>query len=279
MPKFSFSKPAPPVVLLTDFGFQDSYVGVMKGVILSIYGDATIVDLSHNVLPQDVTQAAFMLYCSYSYFPEGSIFVNVVDPGVGTRRKILCMEAADRVFLAPDNGLLSLIAEEEGVDEMWEVTNEELFLQAPSTTFHGRDIFAPVGAHICSGTSPSDVGPETEDFRWLKLPRPVHTADNRLRGEIIYIDHFGNLITNISQNMLETTFQCPPEAVHIRVKQRTIEGIEKNYSAVDKGELLSLIGSTGYLEVSVRDASAVELLRCERGDEVILSPPDEDEKE
>jgi hypothetical protein len=276
MARFSFSSPAPPIVLLTDFGFEDSYVGIMKGVILSTYGYSRIVDLSHNILPQDVTQAAFMLYCSYSYFPEDSIFVAVIDPGVGTSRKVLCMEAANRVFLAPDNGLLSLVEEEEGADAIREVNNEELFLQTPSGTFHGRDIFAPVGAHICSGTSPSEVGPEVDSFQKLNLPKPVHTADNTLRGEVIYIDHFGNLITNVSQNMVETSFECPPETVRTTLKQHTIEGISETYSAVDEGNLVALIGSTGYLEVAVKNGSARELLRAERGDHVVLEPPAEE---
>ncbi|MEF8787841.1 MAG: SAM-dependent chlorinase/fluorinase [Planctomycetota bacterium] len=273
MAKFSFSSPTPPVVLLTDFGFQDSYVGVMKGAVLSTYGFAPIVDLSHNILPQDVTQAAFMLYCSYRYFPENSVFAAVIDPGVGTDRKILCMEAANRLFLAPDNGLLSLVEEEEGAETIREVNNEELFLQEPSGTFHGRDIFAPVAAHLCSGTSPSEVGPEVESFRKLNLPKPVHTADDTLRGEIIYIDHFGNLITNISRGMVETSFECPVETIRISVKQHTIEGISETYSSVKEGELVALVGSTGYLEVAVKNGSALELLQAERGDRVVLARP------
>jgi hypothetical protein len=258
-------------VLLTDFGFKDSYVGAMKGVIRSISRDADIIDLSHNIVPQDVAEAAFVLAASYRYFPGEAIFTCVVDPGVGTERAVLYMRANDQVFLAPDNGLLSVISDECGHAELRKVTAEEHFLEDRSTTFHGRDVFAPVAARLAEGLEPEKLGPVISHIQRLQLPNPVRTADGSLRGEIIYIDQFGNLITNIRQNTMRRSFDAPPSRLEVHVKRRSARGLCNAYADRPEGELLALVGSSGYLEVAVNRASAAERLGCEKGDSVTVS--------
>jgi hypothetical protein len=273
MARFGFGRQVPAIVLLTDFGFKDSYVGVMKGVIRGICRGAEIIDLSHNIMPQDVAEAAFVLAAAYRYFPEETIFVNVVDPGVGTDRPIIYMRANDQAFLAPDNGLLSVVAEEAEPAEMRKVAAEQYFLKEPSTTFHGRDIFAPVAAHLAAGLEPEKLGPVVRRVRRLRLPRPVRAADGSLRGEIVYIDQFGNLITNMSRGTLERSLEVPLREVEVTVKRRKVEGLSRAYGEVDEGELVALIGSSGYLEVAVNLGSAAQFLGCEKGDTVTLAAP------
>ena len=271
MARFSFSRERPPIALLTDFGYKDNYVGVMKGVIHSLCPQAAVIDLSHNILPQDVAEAAFVLSSAYAYFPEGTIFVCVVDPGVGSGRPIVCARINGRTFLAPDNGLLGVVASRQKPKDIYEVSNEKYFLREVSGTFHGRDIFAPVAAHLASGVSPSGLGRKLSRMRKLRVPKPILTADGRLRGEVIYIDQFGNLITNISDSALSGSFQCSPDKMAVTVKRRRIKGLSKSYSAGQEGELVALVGSSGYLEVAVNKASAEDLLSSEKGDSVSLS--------
>jgi S-adenosylmethionine hydrolase len=271
MARFSLSRTTPAIVLLTDFGFKDSYVGVMKGVIRTICRNAEIIDLCHNVMPQDVAEAAFVLAASYRYFPEETIFTCVVDPGVGTERPVLCMRANRQVFLAPDNGLLSVIAEECSGYEVRRATNEEYFLQERSHTFHGRDVFAPLAAHLATGIEMAKVGPAALNIRRLLLPRPVLTADGSLRGEIVHIDQFGNLITNIRRATLQRSLGVSGDHVEVRVKRQSIRGIARTYADQPEGHLLALIGSSGYLEVAVNQGSAAALLGCDKGDSVTLT--------
>jgi S-adenosylmethionine hydrolase len=275
MAPFGLSKHYPSIVLLTDFGFRDSYVGVMKGVIRRICHGADIIDLSHNVMPQDVAEAAFVLSASYRYFPDDTIFVCVVDPGVGTDRNVIYMRAGGQMFLAPDNGLLSVIAQERETEDMRKVTAEEYFLKEESSTFHGRDIFAPVAAQLAEGLEPEKLGPVFRGIHSLQLPRPVRCADGSLRGEIIYIDQFGNLITNIRRGTLERSFSTPAEKVQVQVKRRTVPGIFKTYAEQEAGELLALVGSSGYLEVAVNRGSAALMLGCEKGDTVTVTAMEE----
>jgi S-adenosylmethionine hydrolase len=275
MAPFGLSKHYPSIVLLTDFGFRDSYVGVMKGVIRRICRGVDIIDLSHNIMPQDVAEAAFVLSASYRYFADDTIFVCVVDPGVGTERNVLYMRAGDQMFLAPDNGLLSVIAEEREPRDVRKVTAGAYFLKEESTTFHGRDIFAPVAAHLADGLEPEKLGSVFRGIHSLQLPRPVRCADGSLRGEIIYIDQFGNLITNIRRGTLERTFSTPSENVQVQVKRRVVQGILKTYAEQEAGELLALVGSSGYLEVAVNRGSAAMTLGCEKGDTVTVTEMEE----
>jgi S-adenosylmethionine hydrolase len=270
MAKFGFYKTPRPIALLTDFGLNDNYVGVMKGVIHGICEEARVIDLSHNVKPQDVTGAAFLLSSSYRFFPEKTVFVCVVDPGVGSERNVICMEAEGRIFLAPDNGLLSVIVNQKGAKSLHVVENEEYFLHDVSSTFHGRDIFAPVAAHICEGVKVSELGRRISNINNLRLPMPMKTAAGVLNGEFIYVDQFGNLISNISVATLQTTFRTSYSRVDVHVGENVINGISDSYSEADEGECLALLGSSGYLEVAVNKGSAARTLGCGRGDNISL---------
>jgi len=274
MSRFGFQRSVPPLVaLLTDFGTRDHYVGVMKGVILGRCRHAHIVDVSHGITPQDVTEAAFVLSAAYRYFPEGTLFVCVVDPGVGGERGIICMEANGQVFLAPDNGLLGVVANQSRPKAIHSVQKRRYFLPEVSSTFHGRDIFAPVAAHLCSGVEPKDLGPPLAHVRPLSLPRPIKTAGGVLRGEVIYVDQFGNLITNVTEGALQTAFAVPREQIEVRVRGGVVRGIAGSYCDVPEGELVALIGSSGYLEVALNKGSAAAHLGCSRGETVRLAAP------
>jgi S-adenosylmethionine hydrolase len=276
MARFSLSRTTPPIVLLTDFGFRDSYVGVMKGVIYKVCRSADVIDLSHNIMPHDVAEAAFVLNTSYRYFPPETIFVCVVDPGVGTDRPVLCMRSQEQTFIAPDNGLLSIISDEHGYDTLIRVTESQYFLQEQtSATFHGRDIFAPVAAHLAAGLELEKLGRPVRAMRRLRLPKPVRTPDGTLRGEVIYIDQFGNLITNISADTLERTMRGTGGAVEVNVKRGRIATLSETYGSGEEGDLVALVGSSGFLEVAVNQGSAARTLGCEKGDTVTVTPQHE----
>jgi len=264
--------PAPLVALLTDFGTRDHYAGVMKGVIHGICRDATVVDLSHEIAPQDVTEAAFVISSAYGYFPPGTIFVCVVDPGVGSERAIVCMCANRQMFLAPDNGLLSVVASESPPQAIYAARNQRYFLSPVSRTFHGRDIFAPVAAHLATGVDPKELGPPLARVHGLRLPRPIKTAGGVLRGEVIHVDRFGNLITNVTEGTLQTAFRGRQDRIRITVKGGQIRGLRASYSEVPEGELLALVGSGGYVEVAAHHASAAQMLGCGKGEPVKVAP-------
>ena len=191
------------ITLITDFGLLDGYAGVMKGVIANINPSASVIDISHNIEPQNVFQAAYVLNSSYTYFPKGTIHVVVVDPGVGSGRKILCLKTEDYLFLAPDNGVLSFIVANEESPSIREVTNGKLFLPEVSNTFHGRDIFAPVAAHLSKGVSHKDLGKRTDKINEIDLPKPIRSPAGAITAEIIYVDGFANLITNIIMEIID----------------------------------------------------------------------------
>jgi len=268
------NEPVPPIVLLTDFGFRDSYAGVMKGVISGICPEAPVIDLSHNIIPHDVAEAAFVLASSREYFPAGSIFACVVDPGVGTDRRILCMRTRDHVFLAPDNGLLSVLSEQFGYDDLRTVTCEDYFLQDRSHTFHGRDIFAPVAAHLAAGLEVEKLGEPSQHLAGLRLPRPLRSVDGSLHGEVIYVDRFGNLITNVRRTTLENSFSTPRSDLIVQMKGERIAGLSTAYGQRAEGELLALVGSTGYMEIAVNRGSAAQTLECGKGDSVTVGTSD-----
>ncbi len=190
------------ITLLTDFGAQDAYVGIMKGVIAGMNPFADIIDICHNVPPQDIFSGAYLLYTAYKYFPKKTIHVAIVDPGVGSKRDILCVETENYLFLSPDNGLLSFVIQEERPKSIHRVTNDKYFLPALSSTFHGRDVFAPVAAHVSLGVKPRQLGIEINRLAQLEMPVPVH-KNGQVGGEVISVDRFGNLITNISRLHIE----------------------------------------------------------------------------
>lgn len=257
------------ISLLTDFSYKDQYVGLMKAAILKINPEAKIVDLCHKIPPQDVRRAAYMLNASYRYFPKGTIHVAVVDPGVGSKRKIICLKASGQYFIAPDNGLLSLIVEENRPDTIVDITNKRCFLKDISHTFHGRDIFAPVAAHLSKGLNPAILGKKITSIKKIDFPKPV-IKDKTIIGEIIYIDEFGNLVTNIDEKTLSRLSKDPKKRI-IKVKSKSISGIKESYAQVGKGKLLAIIGSIGNLEISANKKSAQKILEAKIKDKVILT--------
>jgi len=255
----------PVVSLLTDFGLADAFVGVMHGVILSRAPRATVVDLTHGLPAQDVERAGYVLADTWRYFPPGTVHVAVVDPGVGSDRRILAAAVDDQCFLAPDNGLLTAVFDRQPPRAVHEVANRDLFLKSVSRTFHGRDIFAPTAGAIVAGLPLADAGREVDDWLTLDLPRPVAHPDGRVTGSVIYIDRFGNLITNIPGPQL-------PVLPVVEVAGRCIEGLSPSYTAADPGDLLALISSSGRLEIAVNRGRAADTLQAAVGRPVTVRP-------
>jgi S-adenosylmethionine hydrolase len=263
----------PVISLLTDFGGVDEYVGVMKGVILTINPKATIVDISHRVDAQDVVQAAYTIEASYRYFPRGAIHLIVVDPGVGTDRRIVALEARGQVFLAPDNGVLTPVIDKADADTVVRVENSGYFLDTVSRTFHGRDIFAPVGAHLSLGVGINSLGPPVDpaDLVRLGLPEPYMSDRGELVGTIVSVDRFGNLITNIDRRSIDRLTQGKgDDRLGVQTGDNIINGLSQSYESAGKGGPLAIIGSREYLELAVNLGSAKTVLRVEKGDTVRL---------
>ncbi|MCX5796624.1 MAG: SAM-dependent chlorinase/fluorinase [Elusimicrobia bacterium] len=246
-----------PIVLLSDFGHHDPYVGVMKGVILSFCPKAVIVDLCHEIPPQDVKTAAFWLRVSVPYFPKGSLFVCVVDPGVGSQRRILCARTARHQFLAPDNGLLSWV--KDPLVEIRSVENKKLWLPTVSATFHGRDIFAPVAGRLAAGLKTSRLGPKVANIQRLPFPRPRRDKQG-VNGEILIIDRFGNAVTNLSAKDVASS-----ETLSFKGRRLPLRS---HYAEAKPKEALALIGSSGYLELSIRNGDFSRARKARPGDQV-----------
>ena len=236
------------ITLTTDFGLQDPYVGIMKGVILSINPEATVIDISHQVGAGFIFQASALIREAYPFFPKGTVHVAVVDPGVGGQRRPILTDIRDHLFVGPDNGLFWPIIRGHQGATIIHVTREKYSLPEISRTFHGRDIFAPVAAHLSCGVDPSEMGPVITDPIQLESPGPFLERDV-IRGQVIRVDRFGNLITNIHRKELEGFLGS--EAPVIRVGNQTIEGVLKTYNEAGPGEILALIGSSEYLEIAV----------------------------
>lgn len=264
----------PIITLLTDFGTDDEYVGLMKGAILSIHPAVTIIDISHRIDRHDIVQAAYAIQSSFSYFPAGTVHLVVVDPGVGTDRSLLVLKSSGHVFVAPDNGVLTLLYRDIDVFSLNRIVNPDFFKASVSSTFHGRDIIAPVGAHLSAGLDANELGPETgiQDTVQLEGLRARCTKNKELRGKIITIDHFGNLITNIHCEQLN---DCWPAGSHYKLRIKTgsnvIDGLKKTYASVPADTPVALIGSRGYLEIAVNQGSAAKRLNADKGDEVWLA--------
>ncbi len=262
------------ITLLTDFGLADEYVGVMKGVILSVNPGASVVDVTHGIGAQDVVQAAYTLKSSFSYFPTGTIHVAVVDPGVGSGHDILALEMKNHIFLAPDNGLLTPLLEDEDPDELVRLTNQRFFLDSVSRTFHGRDIFASAAGHISLGVPLTELGPRVNQAHLVRLAirKPRQSEPGKWVGSIISVDRFGNLISNIEGAPLLTGSSNSPEArVKIEIGPHRIRGLSTTYSDAKPHQPLALIGSRGYLEIAVNQGDARRHFDAERGDIVRAS--------
>ncbi len=256
----------PCITLLTDFGHKDHFVGTMKGVIKKINPRADIIDICHEVKPQDVRGGAFLLSCAYNYFPKNTLHVAVVDPGVGSKRKIILVKTKNYFFLAPDNGILSYVRHKENFKKIINVTNKIYFLPQISNTFHGRDIFAPVAAHLAKGTPPKQFGKMFDACGLFLFPFPKNKqSKNSITGEIIYIDRFGNLITTIKKD--DTGKEGVKE---IYCKGRKIKKHAAWYSGGNPGELISIFGSAGFLEIACVNGSAQKKLRAKAGDKIVI---------
>ena len=251
------------LTLLSDFGISDEYVAVMKGVIAQINPILRVVDITHQIPPQNIAAARFCLMNAYAYFPRDTVHVAVVDPGVGGKRRAVAVEFAQGFVVAPDNGLLSGVLSQNSVIAAVELTNPDYWHNSqPSNTFHGRDIFAPVGAHLANGISLQKLGREINPDSLIKLDLPECThKENRITGCIQYIDHFGNLVTNIPQSYVEG------KSLNVEVKGNMIK-LQHTYSDVKNGEAIALIGSHGWLEVAVNGGNAQLELNVKLGDEV-----------
>ena len=251
----------PVITLLTDFGLADSFVGVMKGVICQRCPNAQIIDLTHAIDSQDVQQAGYVLADSWRFFPPGTVHTAVVDPAVGSDRRIIAVRVGSQVLLAPDNGLLSAILLEHEVDEIRQVNNGAIFLKSISRTFHGRDVFAPCAGSLAAGMPFQDVGPPMDDPLLLDLPRPTDDQAGSIEGQVVLIDRFGNLMTNIPGTMLSLR-------PIISIGGKRIEGLSHNYGEVGEGHILAIIGSHGRLEIAVNGDSAAQMLNLRRGAKV-----------
>ena len=255
------------VTLTTDFGNSDHFVGVMKGVILGIYPAARIVDITHDVKPFEVAEGAFTIAQAYRYFPKKTIHVVVVDPGVGSARRPLLAEASGQFFIAPDNGVLSMILAREKA-RVRHITSERYFLKPVSRTFHGRDVFSAVAAHLASGVQPAKFGPRIDDALRLALEVPAPKGKNCWTGAVLKVDRFGNLVTNFTADAPRHISTRPFE---LKIGTVTISRLALTFTDCEPGELFAVVGSSGYLEIAVNQGSATELLGCGPGAPVVLN--------
>lgn len=250
------------ITLLTDFGLKDSYAGIMKAVIYSINPHACIIDLTHEITPHDILEGAFSLLQASRFFPKGTIHIAVVDPGVGGRRKNLIIETGKYKYVVPDNGIAALAVENstEGI-KIYEINNDRYFLKNISNTFHGRDIFSPVGAYLSKGIKAKKIGTRIDRYQNLSIPE-IKKSGKLLSGAIIHIDRFGNLVTNAGIAITD-------RIEYIEIKGEKITSISNSYED-SAGELLAIKGSAGFLEISINGRSAAEQLKAKKGDIVYL---------
>ena len=257
------------VTLTTDFGLNDHLVGAMKGVILEIAPEAQIIDISHAVQPFDILDGALTISQAYSYFPSGTVHMVIVDPGVGTARRPVILTGDRHVFVAPDNGVLSLIYDREERISVRHVTAEHYFLQPRSNTFHGRDIFSPVAAYLAKGVEPDRFGDEIIDYVRFSAPRPKPVDERALQGVVLKVDRFGNLVTNITPQDAPQLFSATPPAFKIVIGAKAqATRMCSNYAEGAPGEVFGILGSMGFLEVATNRGSAYQMLGAGKGSEV-----------
>ena len=245
----------PVITLSTDFGWDDPYVGIMKGVILGINPRVTLVDITHGLSPHLLPETAFKLGAAVNYFPKGTIHLAVVDPGVGSARRPIVVKTKSQYWVGPDNGIFTRILQAHPESRVFHLTNRDYFLKPVSATFHGRDIFAPIAAHVSRGLSLSSLGNRISDPVLLELPEPSFQKKT-LRGQVIYADRFGNLITNLSREVIKPYSNHPDS--RIRIGSHRLQGIRESYAQVKAGELLALFGSSDYLEIACNLESAAD---------------------
>jgi S-adenosyl-L-methionine hydrolase (adenosine-forming) len=259
----------PIITLTTDFGLNDHFVGAIKGVILEIVPEAQIVDISHAVQPFDILDGALTISQAYSYFPSGTVHMVIVDPGVGTARRPIILNGERHIFVAPDNGVLSLIYDREQRTSVRHITADHYFLQPRSNTFHARDVFAPVVAYLAKAIPPDRFGEEITDYVRFGAPRPKPIDERTLRGVVLKVDRFGNLVTNITPQDAPQIFEATPRPFKIAIGNKaTANRICTNYAEGAPGEVFGIIGSMGFLEISTNRGSALQILGAGKGSEV-----------
>ena len=259
----------PIVTLTTDFGTNDHFVGAVKGVILDIVPEAAIVDISHAVQAYDVLDGALAISQAYSYFPNGTVHMVVVDPGVGTTRRPILASSDGYHFVAPDNGVLSMVYAKEERMHVRHITSDHYFHQPVSNTFHARDVFAPVSAYLAKMVDSHKFGDEIEDYVKFAAPRPKPAGDNKLRGVVLKVDRFGNMITNVTPDDAPALF-TDKSKFKIVVGSKEITEIRKAYAEGTPGEVFGIIGSMGYLEIVANRAPAAQLTGAGKGAEVSI---------
>jgi S-adenosylmethionine hydrolase len=250
----------PVITITTDFGQADGYVAAMKGVILNICPQAVLVDISHQVRPQAVRQAAYLLSFAVPYFPPGTVHLVVVDPGVGTERKAIAIHSGRALYVAPDNGVLSLALEEDPAREAVQLIESRFRLPEVSNTFHGRDIFAPAAAHLACGADLHEMGPSlpVSDLCTLPISRPERDESGAWQAEVLHVDRFGNLITNFAAG------EAPPRLT-ITAGGERIKGLSHTFADVEPGQMVAYAGSGGYLEIAVHQGNAAGRLGLDIG--------------
>jgi S-adenosylmethionine hydrolase len=249
------------IALITDFGTKDYFVGAMKGVILSINDEANLIDITHEIPPQDILSASFTLRNCYKEFPKNTIFVAVVDPGVGSERRAILVETEKYFFIVPDNGLLSFIFDQEENFKIFKITNKKFFRHPVSKTFHGRDIFSPSAAHLSNGIQPYEFGDQITDFVSFYENSPKRISKNEVEAEIIHIDRFGNLITNLKKEDI-------PENFTLTIGETRIKNMKTFFSEAEKSEVFMIFGSAGFLEIAAFQDSAEKILKSKVGEKI-----------
>ncbi|MBI5375699.1 MAG: SAM-dependent chlorinase/fluorinase [Candidatus Schekmanbacteria bacterium] len=272
MEKFKHKLKSPVISLLTDFGTRDYFVGTMKGVILSIYPEAKIVDITHEVSPFNIMEAAFILKNSYNYFPEGTVHLVVVDPGVGSERGIVIVKSRKYTFVAPDNGVLTYIYFTEEEFSIYRLNEKKILSEQPaSRTFHGRDIMAPIAARLAKGETPEEFGDPIDRFKVFNF-YPSSFQKGTINGAIIYIDKFGNLISNISEDFFDRMCtRTGRKKIKIKCGDHEVSDTVPSYSKGKKNAISAIWASHGNLEIFVREGNASKKLKIKTGDKVTIS--------
>ena len=256
------------ITLTSDFGLKDPYVAEMKGVILTINPKATLIDITHEVEKFNIRMAAFMLASATPYFPQGTIHLAVVDPGVGTQRRAILIQTKKSFFVGPDNGILILAAQNQGIEHVYQLTNPKFMLPKISSTFHGRDIFAPAAAHLDKGVQPTEFGPEIKDPINPEFTK-VKRANRSLIGEVMHIDGFGNIITNINEKDM---VQNHAEKVNVDLLDISLKlTFGKTYAQAKPKEPIALIGSHGFVEIALNQGNAAEKFHAKAGDKIVVT--------
>ena len=255
------------ITLTTDFGLGDPFVGIMKGVMLRIDPTLRLVDITHQIEPYNILEAALVLATYYPYYPSGTVHVVVIDPGVGSPRRPILAWTEDHYFIAPDNGVLSQVYQDSRFQGVRELTARHYFLGDVSSTFHGRDVFSPVAARLTAGVEPSALGPHIQDYVRLGIPQPWWVTDEEIQGEIIYIDRFGNLASNISESLIGHRIASSQtrDKVNIEMGSVDIQGLNSFYGERSPGEPGAVINSWGYLEVYLNLGNATQSLGIGKG--------------